>query len=138
MPNVVDLSLIGDKQVAKALSKLAVKEQNKAMTKGLKAGGRLVQQRAIANAPQDTGKLKSGIEVRMRTRKGLKKAEVRTKSREFFGIPADSNFYYPAIIEYGSTDRGIKPFAYMRKARESEETRAIREVINALRRGLNL
>ena len=45
--------------------------------------------------------------------------KVQTPTREQLGIPEDASHYYPAVLEYGTSE--IPARSYMRNARDSAE-----------------
>ncbi len=105
---VIDFKLLGIKELEAKFRKLPLRLQKKILRPSLRAGGKSVQQAVKAAVPKDTGRLRRGIQLkamkRSRSRMGV---FVSTKGREFFGIDADSKWYYPAIIEYGYVRHGI-------------------------------
>ncbi len=128
-----DIRLLGVPQLAAEFKALESKIQKKALRKGLRAGAKIIQRAAKANAPKgETGNLRKFIKLkadkRSRSRLGIR---VRTGTRQQLDIPANDPVYYPGIVEYGSKDRPPQP--YMRPAFNTSKGGAKREIIKAIR-----
>jgi len=100
-------------------------------TQSARAGGRIALKAAKANAPVDTGELKSGIILkRERTRvKGKAVYDVMmdpAKNDVFVKVTKDGKrYYYPASQEYGflTRDGGYVPgYRFLRRAIDDNKT----------------
>ena len=125
---VGDMTIIGDKELQRALRNLAGPEVIKAMKAGVRAGGKITLARTRNIAPRDTGQLKKGIVLRTgkKQRKGTaamviminasltdiikagsgKVAEGSKRHRSGKGKVGDQ-YYYPAAQEFGWTRGGV-------------------------------
>lgn len=109
----VDISLIGDKKLARALAKLPDKAEAKAVRPALRASTKRVHVLVI--------QAWSGIPMGVRTGRTLAAfaaqkihaiprkggwigAAFDMPTRAELGIASDDKFYYPAVAEYGSPD----------------------------------
>lgn len=128
-----DISMLGVPQLTAEFKALESKFQKKALRKGLRAGAKIIQRAAKANAPQgETGNLRKFIKVRAdkrsRSRLGIR---VMTGTRDQLGIDANDPVYYPGVVEYGSKNRPPQPF--MRPAFNANQARAKRAIVKAIR-----
>jgi len=63
----VGIRLIGDREIERELLALKTTDAQKAIKKGVRAGLRIIQQDAVANAPDRSGRLRGAIKIaRMR------------------------------------------------------------------------
>lgn len=126
-----DISVIGDKKLQKKLDKLDKKLQKKAIREAMKDAMEPVKALAKQRAPQDKGLLVRSIRIGMKTsRKGIS-AMVRTGTRKQLKIPADSKYYYPAALEYGS--RYIKQQSFLRSSLGSKKETVLSKFSRNLR-----
>jgi HK97 gp10 family phage protein len=112
-----DVSVLGDKELAKTIRRLEFKVARRVMAGALRAGAKVIKARAKANAPRDSGKLAKTLRVRkLKVRKGQNARKsaavgVMTGTRAKLGLPPKGRFYYPAIIELGAAGyRTPRPF----------------------------
>ena len=121
------LEVQGFADLERKLQELPAKLSKKAARKGLRAGAKIVADRAKQLVPTDTGRLRRSIKVRagQRSRKNIS-VLVLTGTREELGIPASARGYYPMAIEAGSSKTPAQP--YMRPAVRSEQGRAFRKI----------
>lgn len=138
----VDISLIGDKELQKAFKKLHPKLQKKAFKKAARVAAKIVKESAKGKVPVAEGDLKKSIKVkamkRSRTQVGVR---IVAGTREELGIPADSKWYYPAIVEYGYTRQDgvfIPPQSYLRAARDAKERAAQNVMEREIRKGIEI
>lgn len=106
---VVDISLIGDKELERKLRKLPPKVQKQVVRPALVKVAKRARDDITAAMPVDTGKLKSlGMKVVpiKRSRSGGIGRLVQTPTKEELGIPNDSKSYYPAHVELGHSIKG--------------------------------
>ncbi|KKN27514.1 hypothetical protein LCGC14_0863980 [marine sediment metagenome] len=127
---VIDISILGDKALERALSQLPDRIQRKVVRQSLHKSAKRVNGYLIRNlsgipvapdsgkwlAAQTAQKPKSG----KRSRRGVR-IELGFPTREELGIPAGDKYFYPAAIEYGThkTRQGRGPlpaFAPVRRA----------------------
>ncbi|APW60489.1 HK97-gp10 family putative phage morphogenesis protein [Paludisphaera borealis] len=101
------ISVSGDKDVINALKSLGSKVEKKVLRQAMRAGMRPMLAAAKADAPEDTGHLKSSLVIRAaKTKKrGAIALEVRPDEKKY--PPGD---YYPAQVEYGTSDTLPNPF----------------------------
>ena len=113
----VSLRLFGVKDLDAKFKKLPDRLQKKILRQSMRIAAKDVKAAVKAAVPKDTGRLRRGIEIKsIKRSRSLVGVIVRTKTREHFGISADSKWYYPAIIEYGFVRHGItyQPRSYLR------------------------
>jgi HK97 gp10 family phage protein len=126
-----------EKIVAK-LGRLDKKLQNKFITKGLRAGGKITLRTARQNARtslsgEGTGAMARGLKVRVkslkRQLKGVKALFITSPTREKLASlnpnydPNRKNGYYPAVQEYGSSKINVPAKNFMRDAFKSTQAR---------------
>jgi hypothetical protein len=107
----VDISLLGDKELARALARLPDKAESKAVRPALRASTKRLHALVVQAF--------SGIPIGVRTGRTLaayiaqkvhaiprKRGEIGAAfdqpSRELLGIEPEDRWYHPAILEYGS------------------------------------
>lgn len=136
MAELLDLKIFGDKALQRKMDGLAAKIQKQYMRKALRAGAKVIQAAYKAHAPVFTGKLKSGIKVRVVKRsRGRIGVMVMTPTRAQLGIPPDSKWYYPAVLEFGGvtkSGRVIPALAFGRRALQSTRSSAIQTIRTTL------
>lgn len=152
---LMDISMLGDKELKRQFDSLGRKMQKKFLRKALRAGGKAVQVQWKANVPVDTGAYKTGIRVRAmkRSRRGVginvsspprsviakihgKKAEraffrgdIRGAFRHESKGAATDEWYYPAVQEYGGVKKNgtvIPPGGHGRRAFRVAKDRSIK------------
>lgn len=127
----IDVSLLGDAKLIRAFNGIPIAVQKRLLKKAMRPAAKIVQARAKALAPRDTGKLARHLTVRAlkrsRTKIGVR---VMTGKRHKLGIDANSRWYYPAHVELGTKHRPATP--YLRPALHENKSR----VLVAIRRGL--
>ena len=126
MPGFVDVRFFGGAQLQRALERLPLGIQRKAVRKGLRVGAKRIQSKAKQLAPKDTGTLRRSIKVRARKR-----------SRREIGILVLAlDNIGAAKVELG-TDRQA-PTPYLRPAADSEQAKAIEAIANAIREQIDV
>jgi len=116
----VDISILGDVELERSLAMLPDGVQRKVIRKAMRNTAKRMRSAIVPRVPVLTGRLRKEIKRssirairRSRTKLG---ATVALPTREAMGIPANSKWYYPAILEYGSPKTGLKPIRYFREA----------------------
>lgn len=142
--NLINIGVLGDKKLQAKLSKLEKQVQRKIVRQAMRDAAKLVkaagEARIAAISPGDegTGALRrEGLKIRAvkRTRKGRRIGVlVMTPTRSALGIPHDSPWYYPAILEFG--DSRIQPARFLRGAKESSEAEALAVIKARIRSGV--
>lgn len=129
MAQLFDLKLFGDKKLQRAIDDLDRKIQRKYMRVALRAGAKLIASQFRANTPVFTGRLRRGIKIRaVKPRRGRFGVMIMTPTREKLGLPANTKWYYPAVLEWGGvtkSGRVIPALAFGRRALETTRTAAI-------------
>lgn len=139
-----NLTLIGDKKLQIAMDVIEPKLGKKVVKKAVRGGAKIIQRQAKANAPRlnlsktrvgpgtqmpNPGTLRKGIKVRTgRKKKFHYRINVVMDSRARMGIPADSKFYAPQIIENQTR--------FMRRAFEQKGAEAEAFIVKEIRSGL--
>lgn len=130
-----DISLLGDKELARTLRRLPDKFKKKILTKALRETAKPIQARAKQLVgPGVTQKLKENIKIVVikRSRKAIG-VVIRTGTKEEMGIPKDDS-YYPAHVELGT--RKTSPSAFFRKAMAELGPREVENLKRRIRRGI--
>lgn len=116
---------IDDRELKQALDKLG-KKANTGIRKGSRAGLKLVQSAAKANAPKRTGKLRKGLKVRAIPARGKNK---------IVGTKIDlKDVYYMGFIEYGT--KTIDAREFLKKAAEQTGRQALATAIATIKQQL--
>lgn len=124
---MVNVSFTGSRALQKAIDGITGPQVKKAMSKGLRAGGKITLARVRAIAPKDTGDLRKAIVLRAgkRDRKGTKSVVIMVDAKKVADIKSVSGlvgvhsqryksgkgklgeeYYYPAAQEFGWTKGG--------------------------------
>ena len=126
---MVDISLLGDKELQRKLQRLPYALQKKIVRPSLRAAARPMLATAKATCPEDEGKLKKALKLhamksRRRDQFGI---VVDTGTREKLGIPADETSYYPMSVEFGHGGPHPAPaHPFLRPAFDTNKERAKR------------
>jgi HK97 gp10 family phage protein len=125
----------------RALAELEPRLARKIERQGLREAAKVIQQEAVANAPEDTGTLKQSIKVRaIKRKKGFCGVQVTTGQGFFRG-----ETFYGAFIEFGhhvgSRKLGdarafVPPRPFMRPAFDSKKEQAAAAVAESVRQAL--
>jgi HK97 gp10 family phage protein len=135
----------GMKELEKSIRKLGQVPQ-KSVTKAAKAGANISLKSARANAPVDTGDLKSGIVLKgeKRTTPGKKVYQVvfdRNKNHMFVKMSADGKrSYYPASQEYGYITRSggyVPGYRFMRNSITTNEVEIEKKIVDVLSKDID-
>ena len=135
------VQLTGDKELDRALEKLGGPVARKVVRKAMTKASRLVKdhakRRITAMGLVDTGRMRKQIKSRTslqtgkRAPRGVVQRFVMTGTRAEMGIPADSPWYYPAIVEYGHDN--APPKGFMRATFVHSDAPARRLVLKDIR-----
>ncbi len=118
---LVDISVLGDKELQRALNKLEKNTNRRIVRAALKKQAQSVAVGAAMKTPVDTGRLRESIAVAAAT--GLGRGQfgvtVRTGTRKELKIDTKDDYYYPAAVEFGQNVHGSarNPSAARRRAR---------------------
>lgn len=146
-PVAVDVKAIGGKALQRKLNKLKANAGKKVVNNAVRDATRTILKpavtqnlRTVSPGKFGTGRLKSlgGKVVRKKAVRGGGQFgwEVRTPTREKLKIKPD-HAYYPAILEFGDSARGMEPQRMLRKARERTQ-KGINAFMNRhIRQGIN-
>lgn len=119
---MIDISIVGDKQLRRAFLALGVTAGRKIVSPALRRSAKNMKPLLAAAAPRDTGNLQSAMaraKVRSAsTRRNMLRIAVLMPTRAELGIPQDAGgrkyAYYPMVLEYGSVKLGIAPMRWIR------------------------
>ncbi len=128
----IDISLLGDKQLQKALNALPVKVEKKIVRQAFVKGARPILKSIRALVPGSGEKhamLRRGIKSRAgkRTRRASISRFILLPTRAFLGIPASAEHYWPAAVEYGHVARDgsfVAPRSFVRSGYDAKESEA--------------
>lgn len=133
--NAIDISVTGDAELLSLFSRLQEKDAKRITRKGLREATRGLYRRVLSAVPVRTGALLRAMSDEKATVKsftGRRKSWfgywVQFPTRQALGIPADYQWYYPAIIEYGTKDGRIPPNPFLRHATDEERPQAIQTI----------
>lgn len=127
------ISITGDKALDHALKQFTPVLQKKIQRKVTREIVYHIKAKIEAIAPVDTGAMKANYFVRVaslklskpkgrrKTRKNVVGHTAKSGTRSKLGISPTDKYYYPAIVEYGSAKRNIKPNPVMRKTLKNEQ-----------------
>lgn len=113
---IVDISLIGDKALIKALGKLPGAVQKKVVRQTMRKSLKRVYKAVVAAVPVDTGRLRAAMAAQ-RVRAGKRSRtsitfSVEMPERDLLGIDPGSPWFYAAHVEYGHGT--VAPRSYIR------------------------
>ncbi len=119
----VDISVLGAKELERALSKLPDKVQRSVVRSANRKVAKKVHSETMQRVPVKTGKLKAALAAENKPRlKTLPTAVVYyldLPRRELLGISPKDPFYYPTHVEFGfvsSSGKVVPPHSYIRAA----------------------
>lgn len=142
----LSMKVDGIKPLLKKLKSFPAKIEKKILRQALRAGGKIFQQQAKANAPVKSGLTKRSLKVRSmkrsRTRVGIR---VATSAKDYTG-----DTFYASFVEYGhklgrrpgrgsknkDTRRTIEGKHFIRSAYESKKDQALNVIKQQLRIGI--
>lgn len=120
----------GFDKVFKRLKELEPKVAKKVLRQALRAGAKIIQTRAKANAPVLTGQTKKAIKIRAGKRsRGSVGVNVSIGARDYVG-----DQFYAAFHEYGTSKMQARPF--MRPAYDSEKEKAAEVIQRKILEGI--
>jgi len=115
----ITAQLHGVQEVQKALKQFQPTLQKKLQRKATRKAGKPVLDTARARVPVKTGKLRKNLKLRAAKRKRSSTVvgvSVQTPTRDVLGISQSDPYYYPTVLEYGSSLRNIRARPYLRPA----------------------
>ena len=101
---MIEIGLLGDKNLENMLRQLPNRGQKTAVNKALRASAKRLRPKLAAATPVDQGRLKKAMEkakIRAIKRRNQTGVGIALPMRAELGIPADAKGYYPTAIEYG-------------------------------------
>lgn len=132
----LDISLIGDAELATKLGGLTDKLERKVVRQAIRKAAQLILRDAKQRAPVESGALRRNIRIkalrRSRRRVGF---NVQTGTREQMGISPDDPFYYPALVELGVPGR-IEGRRFMRDALRDNRDQALKIMRDEILKGV--
>lgn len=111
----LDITAFGDERLVRDFEALPGKIQKKIGRKVLRAGAKIVADKAKILAPVDTGALRRSIKVRAMKR-----------SRTRIGYIAFSNVRYAFAVEYGRPRKGVPGNPFMTVASDTSKNRVFK------------
>jgi len=134
-----DISMVGTEELRRAFSEASDHLQKEILVEAFKEAAAPIADKAQANAPVETGKLRSTIRVtKVSVKRSRVQISIRTGTRAEMGIARDSKGYYPAHVELGYK-RGKRVFpgkAYLRRAFREAQPRVLQLLKDKIREGL--
>ena len=136
-----DISMLGDKELAKRFAEAPRKLQRRLLVSSMKEAAEPIAQSASQKAPVDTGKLAASIHVTKAkaTRGAGVKVSIATGSRDDLGIAADAKGFYPMSVEVGYVHAGGKHIPaqpYLRPALAENKEKVLSSIKSDLASGL--
>ena len=122
----MDIFITGNKSLDRAFKEMPKRLRDKILKSVTKPIAKKAEAKMAVITPVYTGRMKSSYYTRVaslklsdltkkrKTRKNVVGHVVRFGKRDKLGIPPGEKYYYPAIIEYGSEARNIRPRVIMR------------------------
>jgi hypothetical protein len=107
----IEIGMLGDKELARALAKLPDKAQSKAVRPALRKATKRIHvgiTQAFSGIPvgMDTGRTLTAIAgvapIKLKIKHGVVGYGILWPTRDELGISPEDEFFYPAVIEYGS------------------------------------
>lgn len=132
-----EFRITGDKAIDRALKNLPRNVQRKVLRQAIRASVKIMRTQAEANMPRDTGVAADALQVR--ARKGAKRGTIAIDVQyDADKVTANSpnQFFYPAVIEFGSEALDRPPDAPMRRAYDERGEEARQEALRRLRDGI--
>jgi len=132
----VNIEVLGDKALQKALNALPITMERKIVTQALRKAAKPVLATAKARCPVKTGALRKSLKLRaIKRRKGNFGVRIMTGTRKELGIPAEYPYYYPAHVELGHAGTPAIPF--LRSSLEDHRTQCLQMVALMVRAGID-
>lgn len=136
----LSMKLEGAEALRKTLDRIEAKIATKIAKKAMREGAKVVLRAAKARAPVDTGRMKRALIVRAARRRKRGEASFNVmfdtkKYPDLVTVTSDGKrFFYPAIVEYGTSSRPAKGF--IRAAWDSQKAIALRVIMTQFRKGI--
>lgn len=115
----IDISILGDKELAAKLNALPLAVQRKIVRKAMRPAAKPVLASVKAATPVDRGVLRRKLKLRaLRRSRRVQGLMIPLPTRDELGITDGARGYYPTALEYGWRDRGGShhpPISYIRK-----------------------
>ena len=124
------LTISGSRELARKLEELPKRVHRKVLSQAMRAAARVVQARAKALAPVDTGLLKRSLKIRAirRNRRGNVGVTLSTRAVDFG--PA----FYGSFVEYGT--RKLRGRRFIKRAFDESKDAALAIAEGAIRVGV--
>lgn len=137
----INITLVGDKELEKALARLPQKLQKLVVTQAMMPGAELIRRTAmglinIGPAKVKGGHLRDFLHIKTMSKKGFLGVQVRTGTRRELGISSKDRYYYPAAVELGTDFMPAHP--YLRPATNNNRDKILGLFRVTLRLGLSL
>lgn len=130
----VNVSVLGDAELSRALTRIPKKVANSVVRPALRKGVKPVKARAEATAPRARGLMATTMAIKTSSRRGRISAKVLTGRRDQLGIPAGAKYYYPAAQELGSEH--VPEQRFLRGALEGQSAEVLQVVADEMWRRL--
>lgn len=122
MTGLVDISVLGDKELEKRLRRLEGKTQRKVVRQALRKSAKRIKTHVDTNLSGLkvnvlTGALREAFRntpIKGATRRGVIRVGIPFPERELLGIAPSDPHYYPTAVEYGHGN--VPPHPYLRPA----------------------
>lgn len=126
----IDLRIIGDTMVMRAVNALEKKMARRFVKTAMRAAGKVALAESIARVPVDTGRLRDSLHIVNKIGvRGLTGVKIESGKREELGIASDAKYYYPAIVEY-------RQKSYLRAAIDENHARLVSLIRSSLKSSL--
>ena len=138
----IDISVLGDKKLAKRLNAFSKKLQTKIVKKAAREVGKDILAEAKTRTPvgpkKEAGKhLKNTLKLRnLKKKKGQIGVLIATGTREELGIPTTDKYYYPAGIELGNVKVRAGGRSFLRVSLENNRGPGIEKFKKAIQAGI--
>jgi len=114
----VDISILGDKDLERKLSRIADKGQRKVVRAAIRKAATRARKRIVQNIQReglvDTGRMMQAFKktkiVSASNNRNMIRVGPRLPTRSELGIDADAKGYYPTALEFGYALRPATPF----------------------------
>ena len=130
----IDISITGDRRLAKKFKKMQKVVQGRIMKAAAKKALEPVHRLAVAMAPLgETGRTKKWIKIGVAKGKRWQVgAEVRTGTAKQMGLLSSADYYYPAAHEFGT--KHLKQRSFMETAMDERRKLALRILTGEIKR----
>lgn len=121
----VDISMIGDKELERALGRLDEAMQWKIVKAALRNCAKRLVPKIAAVTPVHTGRLRAAMAIAkvrvVSSKKDATRLGIAMPTREELAISEDAPGYYPYAIEYGTNDGRIAPRRFIRNTVDANQ-----------------